>query len=807
MTYDLTLSNLYEKAAYIKLFDALAGHNLLLQANAPQFTILAATPQRLQDVGMTKEDVIGKLLFEAHPGNPTDPSDNGVINLRSSLDHVLRYKEIHELPIQRYDLPNEHGGFSEKYWRASNRPVFNDEGEVAYIIHTAEDITSQIKAAQREVQMEGVEKVFSLFMHSPIVVGLLNGDDYVLELANEAAFKFWGKRPEEIIGEPILQVLPELLGQGIIELFDLVRTSGKPYTAHEVPVMSLANGKREQHYFNLIYQPYYGQNNAVVTGIFTISHDVTEQVLAKRKIEENEAELQKRVTERTAALEQQKIFISSILEATFDGIYALKAARNAEGQIVDFEYLFANNNIAKVLHLDVKKIIGSSMLELIPENRSNGFFDLFCQLIQTGETVHGETHFVTSDIDNWYEYVVVPIDSETVVVSTKDITEKKSAALQIEEQRNLLNSILKNSSNGISVSKVLRAENGEVIDAITILANEAAIKNIGLPKDIYLSKRATEIEPNILGTPYYQACIRTLDTGEPFMMQYQMETTKRWLELTVSKLDEDHLIHVFTDVTAIKEAQLQLERTVEDLKLSNQNLEEFAYAASHDLKEPMRKIQLFSDRLKASLQQNLSSNDSDMFDRIIKATNRMNTLIDDLLMFSHVSRGAVLEETIDLNQKISRVLEDLEVEIHEQKAIVTVERLPTIKGHRRQLQQLFQNLIGNAIKYHKHEVNPEVHISCRKITADEAIPITTATSIEDYYLLEISDNGIGFEPEEADRIFNIFTRLHGNAEYKGTGVGLSIAKKVVENHGGYIWAQSEPGKGSIFSVLLPFKNH
>lgn len=803
MTYDLSLSKQYAKAAYIKLFDALAGHNLLLQANPPQFTILAATPQRLQDVGMTKEAVIGKPLFEAHPGNPTDPSDNGVTNLRSSLDHVLRYKEIHELPIQRYDLPDKQGGFSEKYWRASNRPVFNDEGDVAYVIHTAEDITAQIKAAQREVQMKGVEKVFSLFMHSPIVVGLLNGDDYVLELANEAAFKFWGKRPDDIIGKPILQGLPELEGQGIIELFDLVRTSGKPYTAHEVPVMSLATGKRDEHYFNLVYQPYYGQNNAVVTGVFTISHDVTEQVLAKRKIEENEAELQKRVMERTALLEQQKIFISSILEATFDGIYALKAIRNPTGEIVDFEYLFANNNIAKVLHLDVKKVIGSSMLELIPENRNNGFFDLFCQRIQTGETMRGETHFVTSDIDSWYEYVIVPIDSETVVVSTKDITEKRSATLQLEEQRNLLDSILKNSSNGISVSKVLRDSNGVVIDALTILANEAAIKYIGLPKEIYLTKRATEIEPNIIETPYYQACIRTLDTSEPFMMQYQMESTKRWLELTVSKLDADHLIHVFTDVTPIKEAQLQLESTVEDLRRSNQNLEEFAYAASHDLKEPMRKIQLFSDRLKSSLQQNLSSHDSGMFERIIQATNRMNTLIDDLLMFSHVNRGAVLEETIDLNQKISRVLEDLEVEIEEQKAIVRVDTLPTIKGHRRQLQQLFQNLIGNAIKYHRPGVNPEVHIRCRKITADDAIPVTTAKPIEEYYLLEIRDNGIGFEPENADRIFNVFTRLHGNAEYKGTGVGLSIAKKVVENHGGHIWAQSEQGKGSIFSVLLP----
>ena len=793
MTYDLSLSKEYEKAAYIKLFEALAGHNLLLQANPPQFTILAATPQRLQDVRMAKEDVIGKPLFEAHPGNPTDPSDTGVSNLRSSLDHVLHYKETHELPIQRYDLPDEHGVFSEKYWRASNRPVFNDDGEVAYIIHTAEDITAQIKAAQREVQMEGVEKIFSLFMHSPIVVGLLNGDDYVLELANEAAFKFWGKRPDEIIGKPILRGLPELQGQGIIELFDLVRTSGKPYTSHEVPITTLANGKREQHYFNLVYQPYYGQNNAVVTGVFTISHDVTEQVLAKRKIEENEAELQKRVMERTAALEQQKTFMGSILEATFDGIYALKAVRNTEGEIIDFEYLFANHNIAKVLQLDVKKVIGSSMLKLIPENRDNGFFDLFCQLIQTGEKVRDETHFVTRDIDNWYEYVVVPIDSETVVVSTKDITEKKSASLQIEEQRNLLDSILKNSSNGISVSKVVRGDSGEVIDALTILANEAAIKYIGLPKDIYLSKSATEIEPNIIGTPYYQACIRTLDTGEPFMMQYQMESTRRWLELTVSKLDGDHLIHVFTDVTPVKEAQLQLERTVEELKRSNQNLEEFAHAASHDLKEPVRKIHFYTNQLKEQLSTQLQEGQVRALSRIENATERMGNLIDDLLLYSHVSQRPHETEFIDLNQKVQLVLEDLELDIAEKKAVINVAKLPTVKGYRRQLQQMFQNLISNAIKYSKADVPPCIDIAERQVTE----------SGKAYHLVEVKDNGIGFDPEYADKIFQMFSRLHGKNEYSGSGVGLSIVKKVVENHNGFIRVESKAGEGSVFKIYLP----
>jgi signal transduction histidine kinase len=215
----------------------------------------------------------------------------------------------------------------------------------------------------------------------------------------------------------------------------------------------------------------------------------------------------------------------------------------------------------------------------------------------------------------------------------------------------------------------------------------------------------------------------------------------------------------------------------------------------------MRKIQIFSDRLKERLANKLEADDQHYFSRIIQATQRMNILIDDLLLYSHVSSGAVLEEQINLNDKVKLVLEDLEVEIAEKKASVTVDPLPTIRGHRRQLQQLFQNLIGNAIKYAKPGIPPQVHISSRPVQPGETgfpIPIDKA-----YHLIEVSDNGIGFSQEDAIRIFHVFTRLHGMAEYKGTGVGLSIAQKVVENHGGAIWAEGIPDAGARFKVLLP----
>ncbi|HEY0042501.1 MAG TPA: ATP-binding protein, partial [Flavisolibacter sp.] len=348
----------------------------------------------------------------------------------------------------------------------------------------------------------------------------------------------------------------------------------------------------------------------------------------------------------------------------------------------------------------------------------------------------------------------------------------------------------------------IRDKNGAVIDAATILANDAAIKFTGLPKDVFLSKRATELDPHIFSSPYGLTCLKTLDTGEPSFVQYFLEITGRWLELTISKMDNDRLIHIFTDVTPIKEAQLQLERTVGELKRSNVNLEEFAYAASHDLKEPIRKIHFFSDRLKNVLKGRLDEEETKTFDRMEMATKRMSSLIDDLLAYSQVSLRPRTFEEVALNGIIELVLNDLDLEIEEKGAKISVAKLSTVQGHHRQLQQAFQNLIGNALKYGKPGITPDIKITGEKVKGKDQ-EITSQFPQKHYYLVQVSDNGIGFEQKDVERIFNVFTRLHGNSDYRGTGVGLSIVRKVIENHNGFITAESEPGRGATFKIYLP----
>ena len=266
------------------------------------------------------------------------------------------------------------------------------------------------------------------------------------------------------------------------------------------------------------------------------------------------------------------------------------------------------------------------------------------------------------------------------------------------------------------------------------------------------------------------------------------------LDITEKVMDMQKIEGLVEERTKeLAEANETLQVINKELQRSNANLEEFAHAASHDLKEPVRKIHFFTGQLKNQLSDRMQENEVRFFDRIENATERMGTLIDDLLLYSHVSQRPHEKETVDLNVKVQKALEDLELDIEEKRAVVTVGALPVVQGYKRQLQQLFQNLISNALKYSKADVPPRVDISASDAEENN----------RRYHVISVRDNGIGFERQYEDKIFQMFARLHGKAEYSGTGVGLSIVKKVVENHNGLIRVESEVGEGSVFKVYLP----
>lgn len=293
----------------------------------------------------------------------------------------------------------------------------------------------------------------------------------------------------------------------------------------------------------------------------------------------------------------------------------------------------------------------------------------------------------------------------------------------------------------------------------------------------------------------------------------------RWMRtlgtiLLNENLEPQKLVGVTQDITEQKQFEEELNKKVSErtlalqeknaeLESSNQKLEEFAHAASHDLKEPLRKISFFISRLKSQLQQRLAEEETQTFSRIEASVKRMVSLVDDLLQYSHLNQMPLEKENIDLNKKLQLVLEDLELDIKEKNALIEIAPLPTIKGYRRQLQQLFQNLVSNSLKYAKPGITPQITIHSKQVDAKDYPSIFSEGSHGEYYLIEVSDNGLGFDPSHNEDIFKLFYRLHQMEALSGTGIGLAIAKKVMQNHSGKIVAESKPGEGAKFRLFFP----
>jgi PAS domain S-box-containing protein len=499
-----------------------------------------------------------------------------------------------------------------------------------------------------------------------------------------------------------------------------------------------------------------------------------------------------------------KQLAEAVLSTSINGVLACEAIRNSKGQIIDLEIVLINRAFTQILGLTEAEVIGKRYLSVFPSSKSNGMFDVNCQVIETGKTDNLEYFYKDTGLEGWYQVSISKFGENSLLATFLDISEYKRNFVQLEQQKTLLDNILLHSANGISVTEIIRDENGKVVDGRTLLANDAAVQLLGVPKEIYLTKRATEIEPNILQSDYFQICLKTLETGDPQFVRYLVEYSRRWIEITVSKLDDDHLITIFTDVTKTQETELQQTQLIEELRRSNESLEDFSYAASHDLKEPIRKIQVFTTLLTEKMQDHPKEDEKRLLERISNAADRMRLLVDDLLEYSHVSFNPREDEEIDLNEKVALILVDLDMQVKEKNASVNVHPLPVIHGFKRQIQQLFQNLISNSLKYSKPGFDPVIDISCKEVKGSEAdIKVGVADQEKLFYQIELKDNGIGFEPGSAEKIFGMFQRLHGNNEYSGTGIGLAIAKKVVENHHGYIKAEGQEGKGATFRLLLP----
>jgi signal transduction histidine kinase len=255
-------------------------------------------------------------------------------------------------------------------------------------------------------------------------------------------------------------------------------------------------------------------------------------------------------------------------------------------------------------------------------------------------------------------------------------------------------------------------------------------------------------------------------------------------------------------LTKLRHLNGKLRQKNYELEMYNKELDSFTYIASHDLKEPLRKIHTYTNMIAESELQTLSEKNMLHFTRIQHAVNRMQNLLDDLLLYSHTTKPAIAFEEVDLNNIVKVVEENLAEEIKEHKAQIKTGKLPVVKGLPFQIKQLFENLIINSLKYRKEDESPRIHIEGSLVDKKD-IRLNLHKKSKQYYKILFSDNGLGFEQSYADKVFQLFQRVHTDGKHSGTGIGLTICKKIIQNHNGFIKASSEVNVGTLFEIYFP----
>jgi len=546
--------------------------------------------------------------------------------------------------------------------------------------------------------------------------------------------------------------------------------------------------RAEKRYYNPTNDQHYSLLcTRVDQGVLTMARDITREVQAKKE------------------KEQQASFAASMLNATINGLFALEAIRDDQGQIVDFQFVKLNEPFARILGQREEDVVGKRYTAVLPLAKANGLFDLKCQVIETGETIVKEIYYEGDGIDKWYLIAITKLGENGIVETVTDITESKRDKEEVERIANRFEEVISMSHSGIQTFKPVYNKQGEIVDFRMHIVNPTIGAYIGQPVEALVGQLASKYFPAYMTNGLFEIYKDCYLTGERKHFDFHYEDGYDvYFNLQVVRMDDEILL-TLTDHTALKHAQRELEASIAELKRSNASLEQFAHAASHDLQEPLRKIMLYTEKLEAQHSEELSDAAFGYVERIKTASKRMRRLIQDLLVFAEVGASRNAFEEVDLSQLVQDVVNDLEVAIAERDAVVSVEGLGKIYGDSLHLQQLFQNLISNSLKYSRTEVTPQITIASSLVAGkDSGFMLTENDAGKLYWLIQVKDNGQGFTQEQARQIFKIFQRLPQHRhEYSGTGIGLAIVQRVVENHSGYIRAEGLPGVGATFKILLP----
>lgn len=703
------------------------------------------------------------------------------------------------IPIYR------NGQMEDVYWTFSYSPVRDESGQIAGVLVVCQETTRQVtkEPEQQQQIVQSMARWKHVFEQVPVAICIFQGPTFIIDLINDAQLEMVGRPGQDLLGKPVFEAIPEAAGQGIESLLTGVLTTGEPVYANERGVQLLRDGQPRTCYFNFVYQALRDETDRIV-GVVTVASEVTEQVLARQQVAQSEQRLRSIIANAPAVM---SLFVGRDLVVEMPN----QAFIDVVGKGPD--------------------IAGKPLREVMPEltTENQPFLQILDDVYTSGklfQTSGSQVKILRGGVmtDNYYNFTYSPLrDAAGEVFAILDIaidvTEQVTAQAELAQQKTHL-------QNAITVADLGTYTLDLVSDTATFsetIRHWFGLPSTHVPVEQMMSKIHADDLPivqAVLGATrqseehsfhdFVYRIINPTGEGESYIRtfgkaRYQNGVAQALVgvlqNVTPQVLARQKLEDSESQYRQLAtELEARVKQRTQDLERSNLDLMQFASVASHDLKEPIRKVQTFGTLLREMLTDRLNEKEEELFQRLINSTVRMQALVSDVLRLSKLSDTTTTAEPVDLNAVIDQIRDDLELTIREQGAEFRVGTLPAVRAEPTQMHQLFLNLLSNALKFQNGQT-PLIRV--------EPVPLTGAIVAElglpnpDYAVVAVSDNGIGFDPKYKDRIFGMFQRLHGRSQFAGTGIGLTIVKKIVDNHRGYIDVQSQPGQGTTFRVALP----
>lgn len=748
--------------------------NVILQApvamcllKGSEFVVDIVNELMVELWGTQMEMVLNKPLFVGRP----EVKGQGLEELLQGVYTTGERYSAFERPVH---LPRQ-GQIELAYINFVYEAFKEGEGNITGIMAIATDVTAQVLARKKIEESE--QRFRTLITEATVATALYLGPEFRITYVNDIMIGYWGK-DTSLVGKTFQEAIPELEGHPFHSQLTKVYTTGVMHAEKEARADLYVNGKLQSFYFNFTYKALRDADGQIY-GIHHTAIDVTGAVVARRKLQESESSLRNLIMQAPVGI--------------------------CLGKGDPFRVDVVNDSFLELVGKSREEFKKMAYWEVLKE-AAVYYEPILANVAKTGIAFHGKEHEIVLMRKGKEETVYVDFAFEPIIERDRtinrimiiaiEVTDKVLARKKIEESEQRFRTLAETLPQLVWMTD----ESGAQIYASSRWEMYSGIKPVGpetwqqMVHPVDLPRIAAAWNQSKTSGKVYHAEVRLKSKEGNYRWHFVQGEPIQNAEGKIVKW-----IGAFTDIHDQKALTEKLEllvtqRTAE-LQRSNEDLQQFAHVASHDLKEPLRKIKTFTNRLEDDKESLLSNKGKSYLEKVQNASDRLFSMVDGVLRYSMVDAHEQPVETVDLNKTIEFIENDLELIIQRKAAKLEYKELKFIEGSSVLIYQLFYNLINNSLKFAKPDEPQHICIESRELgqNGKRFIEIT------------ITDTGIGFDQENAEKIFNTFTRLHSKDKYEGTGLGLALCKKIVHRHHGLITAKGVKAKGAEFTILLPQK--